>query len=33
MGDAFSWSVPIISKALMDMFIGFLGFTNDTVID
>ena len=29
LGDAFTWSVPLISKALMDMFVGFLSYTND----
>lgn len=33
LGDAFSWSVPLLSKSLMDMFIGFLGYTNDVVLD
>lgn len=31
-GDAFYWSVPIISKGLMDLLIGFLSYTNDTVL-
>lgn len=32
LGDAFTWSIPLISRALMDMYIGFLGFTNDVII-
>lgn len=31
-GDAFFWSVPIISKALMDLLIGFLSYTSDVVM-
>lgn len=33
MGDAFTWTLPLVSKTLTDMFIGFLSFTNDAVID
>lgn len=31
LGDAFVWSVPLINRALTDMLIGFLEFTNDAV--
>ena len=31
MGDAFYWSVPILSKAMMDLLIGFLAFTSEAV--
>ena len=33
LGDAFTWTIPILSKNLMDMFIEFLSFTNDQVIN
>lgn len=33
LGDAFTWSIPMLRKGLMDMFIEFLSFTNDQVID
>ena len=29
LGDAFYWSVPILSKALMDMLVGFIQYTSD----
>ncbi len=32
-GDAFTWSLPLISKSLIEMFIGFLAYTNDVVLD
>ncbi len=33
LGDAFTWSLPILSNSLMSMFIGFLSYTNDAVLD
>lgn len=29
LGDAFYWSVPILSKALMDLLVGFIQFTSE----
>ena len=31
LGDAFTWSVPVIGKALGEMLIGFFEHTNDAV--
>ena len=33
LGDAFTWTIPILSKNLMDFFIEFLSFTNDAIFD
>lgn len=33
LGDAFTWSLPILSNSLMDMFVGFLSYTNDMVLN
>lgn len=32
-GDAFYWTLPIIQSQLMNMFIGFLSFTNEAILD
>lgn len=31
LGDAFTWSIPLLSKALLDMFVGFLSGTSDAL--
>jgi serine/threonine-protein phosphatase 2B catalytic subunit len=31
LGDAFTWSIPLLSKALLDLFIGFLSGTSDVL--
>lgn len=33
LGDAFTWSIPMLSKALLDIFVGFLAHTSDVLID
>ena len=33
LGDAFTWTVPLLSNQLMHMFVEFLSFTNDKVLD
>lgn len=33
LGDAFTWSIPMLSKAMLDMFIAFLTHTSDTLTD
>ncbi len=32
-GDAFYWTVPILANQLIDLFIGFLSYTNDSLMD
>ena len=33
LGDAFTWSIPLLSRALLDMFVGFLSHTSDAFTD